>query len=160
MVRFDGGQSVETTRQSITIPNSVGWSPDGGIMYFTQTEAGTVFAWDYSAEDGSLSNERVFYKHQGTGGPDGFRIDVQGNMWHAIYGESRVIKISPEGKLIGEIKLPTRNITCTQFVGTELFITTASDPEGDEQSQKNGGALFRVDVGTTGVEPFEFKLKK
>ncbi len=81
------------------IPNSVGWSPDLKTMYFTDTIAATVFAWDYSAADGSLSNERVFYRHQGPGGPDGFRIDQHGYMWHAIYGESRVVKISPSGSV-------------------------------------------------------------
>ena len=117
-----------------------------------------MFAFDYDLADGSLSNERVFYKHDGQGGPDGFRIDAAGNVWHAIYGEGRVIKISPQGRVIGQINLPTKNITCTEFVGTELFITTASDDGGEGESKKYGGGLFRVDVGITGVAPHSFKF--
>jgi sugar lactone lactonase YvrE len=46
-----------------------------------------------------------------------------------------------------------------QFAGTELLITSASDHDsGDETSQRYGGAVFRVDVGTKGLEPFKYKL--
>jgi sugar lactone lactonase YvrE len=157
-MRFDLGKTKEVFRTGLSIPNSIGWSPDGKTMYFTHSTSQQVFAYDYNADDGAISNERVFYHHQGTGDPDGFRVDVEGNIWHAIYGEHRVIKISPEGKLVGEIKLPTKNITCTEFVGTVLYITTADDEEGEEESKKYGGGLFRVDVGITGVPPHNFKL--
>lgn len=127
-------------------------------MYFTDTIAKKVFAWDYSPADGSLSNERVHYTHEGPGGPDGFRVDKDGYIWHAVYGESRVIKISPdEGRIVGQIKLPTSNITCVEFAGTELFITSAADGVEGE-NVKYGGGLFRVDVGTTGLGHHEAKL--
>lgn len=142
----------------LKIPNTISWSPDKKIVYYTHSSSRVVYAYDYSLTDGSLSGHRVFYKHDGPGEPDGHRIDVDGNMWHAVYGESRVLKISPEGKVIGQINLPTKNITCCQFVGTELFITTARDDDGEAQSKELGGALFRVDVGTTGLEAFKFKL--
>ncbi len=142
----------------MTIPNSVGWSPDSKTMYFTHSTTRQVLAWDYSeADGGSLSNERVFYQHPGSGDPDGFRVDKDGYIWHAVYGESRVLLISPEGKLVGEIKVPTRNVTCVEFVGTQLYITTASDDSGEGDSKKYGGAVFKVDVGTTGLETFQFK---
>jgi sugar lactone lactonase YvrE len=142
----------------LKIPNTISWSPDKKIIYYTHSSSRVIYAYDYSLTDGSLSGHRVFYKHDGPGEPDGHRIDVDGNMWHAVYGESRVLKISPEGKVIGQINLPTKNITCCQFVGTELFITTARDDDGEAQSKELGGALFRVDVGTTGLEAFKFKL--
>ncbi|KAI3343599.1 hypothetical protein F4824DRAFT_14074 [Ustulina deusta] len=157
---FSGGPVAQSMRHPVTIPNALGWSPDRKIMYFTHSTERTVFAWDYSSEDGSLSNERVFYRHEGPGEPDGFRIDADGNLWHAVYGESRVLKISPEGKLVGQINLPTHNITCTQFVGTELFITTAAmeEGEGSDEAAQLSGAVFKVDVGARGLEPFAFKL--
>jgi len=129
-------------------------------MYFTHSTAGHVLAYDY-APTGELTNARVFYQHADTDGPDGFRVDVDGNIWHAFYGGSCVLRISPAGIVTGKINLPTRNITCVQFVGTELFITTAWDPdaEGGERSRELGGALFRVDVGTRGLDPFLFKLE-
>lgn len=141
----------------LKIPNSISWSPNNKVLYYTHSTARAVYAYDYSVGDGSVSNHRLFYQHQGPGEPDGHRIDRDGNMWHAVYGEGRVLKISPEGELIGQINLPTKNITCCEFVGTELFITTANDDGGEGLSKELGGALFRVDVGTTGLKPFKFR---
>ncbi|VUC32025.1 unnamed protein product [Clonostachys rosea] len=153
-----GHQAVEVLKDLI-IPNSVGWSPDNSIMYFTHSTAHQVLALDYDVATGQVTNQRVFYEHKGPGDPDGFRVDMEGNIWHAIYGESRVIKISPAGELIGQINLPTRNITCVQFAGTELVITTAADEDSDDEtSRRFGGAVFKVDVGVRGLELFDFRL--
>ncbi|KAK3375140.1 hypothetical protein B0H63DRAFT_268390 [Podospora didyma] len=158
LFRFDRGKTRNPIRTGLTIPNSIGWSPDSKTMYFTHSSDRQVLAWDYSAADGSLSNERVFYQHDGPGEPDGFRIDTNGNIWHAVWGESRIIKLSPEGKIVGQVKLPTKHITCCEFVGTELFITCADDNEGEGDSKKYGGGLFKVDVGVAGLPHHDFKL--
>ncbi|KAI1212948.1 uncharacterized protein F4807DRAFT_412186 [Annulohypoxylon truncatum] len=158
---FDGRtRAARTVRHPVTIPNSIGWSPDGRTLYFTDSVARTVFARDYDRETGDVSDERVFYRHDGPGEPDGHRVDVEGNLWQAVYGEGRVLKISPAGKLVGEIRLPTKNITCPQFVGTELYITTAGmeKDEGTAEEVELSGALFKVDVGVKGLEPNLFKL--
>jgi len=162
---FTSRQPPVVKKAPVTIPNSVGWSPDNKTMYLTHSSSRIVFAYDYSSEapaDGPvISNERVFYTHTGAGEPDGFRVDVEGNLWHAVYGESCVLKIDGvSGKVVGRVKLPTRNITCTQFVGTELFITTAGmeDGEGSEAEVARSGAVYRVDVGVRGLDLFEFKL--
>ncbi|MBE3046332.1 SMP-30/gluconolactonase/LRE family protein [Candidatus Bathyarchaeota archaeon] len=157
---FDGGKATEVV-PGLTIPNSVGWSPDLQTIYMTNSTAGEIIAHDYDHETGGISNRRLFYKHAGSADPDGFRVDVEGNLWSAMYGEGRVIKIDAQGKLVGEIKIPTQNATCTQFVGTEIFITTANDDEGNggEESKRLGGAVFRVDVGVKGLELFKYKLQ-
>ncbi|KAI1452253.1 hypothetical protein F4805DRAFT_41934 [Annulohypoxylon moriforme] len=159
---FDGStRKARSIRHPVTIPNSIGWSPDKRTLYFTDSVARTIFARDYDVESGDVSDERVFYLHDGPGEPDGHRVDVEGNLWQAVYGEGRVLKISPQGKLLGEIKLPTKNITCPQFVGTELYITTAGmeKDEGTAEEVELSGALFKVDVGVKGLEPHLFKLK-
>ncbi|KAI6090397.1 regucalcin [Hypoxylon rubiginosum] len=152
--------TTRTIRHPVTIPNSVGWSPDNRTLYFTDSTARTIHAYDYDVTSGAVSNERPFYVHDGPGEPDGFRVDVEGNLWQAVYGESRVLKITAQGKLVGEIRLPTRCITCPQFVGTELFITSAGmEPgEGTDEEVELSGALFRVDVSVKGLDPFLFKL--
>ena len=69
-----------------------------------------------------------------------------------------VLKLSPEGQIIGEIELPTRHTTCVQFVGTDLFITSGQDEDGSDESKRCGGALFRINVGVEGLKPFQFRL--
>ncbi|KAK4140344.1 uncharacterized protein C8A04DRAFT_32160 [Dichotomopilus funicola] len=158
LYRFTHGTAATRTRSGLTIPNSVGFSPDGRTMYFTHSTAREVIAWDYD-ESGEVSNERVFYRHVGQGEPDGFRVDTEGNLWHAVYGESRVLKISPAGELIGEVKIPTRNATCCELIGGgELAITTAGDDEGEGESKRLGGAVFRVQVGAEGTARYAYKL--
>ena len=128
-------------------------------MYFTHSTSQEVIAWDYDPSSGATSNERVFYRHEGTGDPDGFRVDTDGNLWHAVYGESRVLKISPEGKLVGEVKIPTRNATCCDLVGDgELVITTAGDGEGEGESKRCGGMVFKVKVGAVGAPRWAYKM--
>lgn len=151
--------SREEAVADLTIPNTPGFSSDGRTLFFTHSSARQILAFDYDVDGaGGLSNRRLFYQHDGTGEPDGFRIDVDGNLWTAVYGESRVLKISPAGVVVGEVRLPTRNITCVQFVGTELVITSAADEEGEGKSKEHGGAVFRVDVGTRGLDLHEFRL--
>ncbi|KAL7819337.1 hypothetical protein V8C44DRAFT_134664 [Trichoderma aethiopicum] len=161
LARFDSSKSKEEVLKGLVIPNGIGWSPDNKTMYFTHSQTREVFAFDYAPETGAVSNQRLWYRHEGPGEPDGFRVDVEGNVWHAVYGEGAVLKIDPRGRVIGRVSLPTRNITCVQFVGTELVVTSAADDEeedADETSRRFGGDVFRVDVGTTGLELFKFKL--
>jgi len=64
------------------------------------------------AADGvTLSGKRTFID-AGPGTPDGFRLDVDGNLWCG-WGMGRddldgVHVFSPQGKLIGRIRLPER----------------------------------------------------
>ncbi|KAI2630991.1 hypothetical protein GGR54DRAFT_180977 [Hypoxylon sp. NC1633] len=181
---FPGGRApAQPQRHPVTIPNSVGWSPDQRTQYFTNSTERVIFAWAYDPPDPTTNSttissstiststttstakpqDRIFYTHNGPGEPDGFRVDEHGYLWQAVYGEGRVLRISPAGELVGEVRLPTRNVTCVQFVGTELFITSAAMGEGEggggsEEEIALGGALFRVEVGVRGVEPFLFRL--
>lgn len=148
--------------EGLTIPNGVGWSRDHKTLYFTHSTEGTIYAYDFDATDGSISNKRVFWKLEGEGDPDGFKMDSEGYIWQAVYGQGRVLRLSPEGEIVGEITLPTRCITCPAFVGEELWITTAEeeDPEKYPESAKYGGGLFKVNVGVTGLQDYKFKLNK
>ncbi|KAF4501450.1 senescence marker 30 [Fusarium agapanthi] len=152
-------KSREVKLPNMTIPNTPGWSPDGKTLYVTHSNAREIYAFDFDIESGEISNKRVFYNHDGSGEPDGFRVDVDGFLWQAVYGEGRVIRIDPStAKIVGEIKVPTKNTTCVHFVGTELVITTAEDDEGEGSSRKNGGHVFKVDVGIRGLRLNDFKL--
>jgi sugar lactone lactonase YvrE len=86
--------------------------------------------------------------------------DVEGHIWHACFSGSKVIRISPEGKVVGEVLLPTRCITCVAFVGTEIYITSAEEPDPEKfpDSAKFGGNVFRVDVGVEGLPKHKAKL--
>ncbi len=101
----------------------------------------------------------MFWQHAGDGDPDGFKMDSAGFIWQAIYGESRVVRLSPQGTIVAQIDYPNAtNITCPVFVGTELWVTTAGGDESEEEAGKYRGGVFRVDVGIGGLKDFKFKL--
>ncbi|TQW00048.1 SMP-30/Gluconolaconase/LRE-like region [Cordyceps javanica] len=146
----------------LTIPNGVGWSPDRRTMYVTHSTARELLAFDYDpAAGGAMSNRRVHRRHEsGPAEPDGLRVDVDGHVWQALYGEGAVLRIDGRsGAVLGRVRIPTRNATCVQFVDEDLFITTAADEDGpDPESRRLGGAIFRVHVGVRGLDLFKFKI--
>ncbi|KAJ5731345.1 uncharacterized protein N7483_005853 [Penicillium malachiteum] len=161
LFRLDPDLSLHRVLAPVTIPNGIGWNLSDDTMYLTDSPTGKIFAFDFDAAAGAISNRRVHYDLGEPLEPDGFAIDVEGCIWSAIYGGGKVIRISPAGKLIGQIDLPTRNPTCPTFVGTELFITSAKDTRDDErfpQSMRYGGRVFRIDVGIRGKPKNEFRF--
>ena len=66
----------------------------------------------YDVVDGQrLANGRIFFAGEGEQAPDGFRCDVDGNLW-AGWGTGEgfdgVSIFAPSGDLIGRIHLPER----------------------------------------------------
>ncbi|OQR71915.1 regucalcin-like [Tropilaelaps mercedesae] len=109
----------------------------------------------------SLANGRVLVdfkldKWDGMGNLDGMTIDVQDNLWVALFGGSRVLHIdSRDGKLLSQVRIPSLNTTSVCFGGADLstlFVTSAGRhnvPEGLQEAQ--GGNTFAVtDLGTKG----------
>lgn len=162
LFRLDPDLKVHRVIESMTIPNGIGWNDADDTMYLTDSPTGKIYAFDFNPETGAISNRRVHFEFKGPGIPDGFAMDATGCIWSAIYGGGKVIRISQKGEVIGEISLPTRNVTCAAFVGTELFITTAKDEENDDQlpqSVRYSGRLFRVDVGVRGQPRHQFRFQ-
>lgn len=123
-----------------------------------------IFAYDFDAATGNISNERVYYESPQTEGagpavPDGHAMDEEGHIWAAIYGGSKVVRISPEGTVVAEILLPTRNITDVAFAGEDVFISCALDKEEDKypESAKNSGHIFKCHVGVKEFPLYKFR---
>ncbi|KMO38794.1 gluconolactonase [Methylobacterium tarhaniae] len=93
-------------------PNGLCFSPDESILYLVESRAQPnrrILAFDVAG--GRLTNQRV-HIDAGPGTPDGFRCDIDGNLWcgwgmgsDALDG---VMVYNPEGILIGRIRLPER----------------------------------------------------
>ena len=96
-------------------PNGLAFSPDEKILYVVESRATPnrlILAFDVGADGRTLSGKRVLIDAGPNGTPDGFRVDVDGNLWcgwgmgsAALDG---VMVFSPAGKPIGRIALPER----------------------------------------------------
>ena len=114
----------------IAVSNAICFSPDGRTMYFADSLAGVIRAWDY-AVDGSLSNARLFADTRALGsGPDGATVDAEGGVWVALVLAARLACFAPDGRLLRSLDLPVPYPTCPAFGGPSLetlFITSIRD---------------------------------
>jgi gluconolactonase len=95
-------------------PNGLCFSPDETKLYLVESRATPnrlIRVYDVIDGGTTLANDRVFVD-AGPGTPDGFRCDVDGNLWCG-WGMGTpeldgVVVFSPAGQLIGRIRLPER----------------------------------------------------
>jgi gluconolactonase len=111
-----------------TLPNGIGFSPDWRTLYVSNYGPDMyVKAFDLGP-DGKVSNGRTlisYEKHSGRGGPDGLKVDMAGNLWST--GPNGIRIITPQGKVLGQIKLPevAANLAFAQD-GHSVYITAST----------------------------------
>jgi sugar lactone lactonase YvrE len=149
----DGPKKME---DGIPITNGPTFSPDGKILYHTETLAKVIYAFDVS-ESGDLSGKRVFAEIEaGAGYPDGPIVDSHGCLWTGLYGGWGVRRYSPVGKLLTTVRLPCANVTKMAFAGPDLrtvYATTAWKGLSDAEraAQPLAGGLFRFETEVAGL---------
>jgi gluconolactonase len=97
-------------------PNGLAFSPDEKKLYVVGSRAEprrTIMVYDVIDNGTRLANGKVFIDAGPGGSPDGFRVDVDGNLWCGWgMGSAELdgVRIfDPEGKPIGHIDLPERS---------------------------------------------------
>jgi gluconolactonase len=109
-------------------PNGLAFSPDETILYVADSSSSHdpdrprhIRAFDV-VDGRKLANSREYCTID-TGLPDGFRVDVYGNVWTSA-GDG-VHCFGPEGKLLGKILIPqtVANVTFGGPRRNRLFIT-------------------------------------
>ena len=140
---------TDLVTEELDKPNGLCFSPDYKLLYVVDssgTKLGGIHVYDV-VDQVRLKNRRLFnsMEFQGrTGGSDGIRADVDGNIWSSAGwvgdGYDGVHVFAPDGGRIGQIRLPE---TCANlcFGGAKrnrLFITASQ-------------SLYAVYVGTSGA---------
>jgi sugar lactone lactonase YvrE len=162
LFRVQGDGSCRLMDKNITVANGIGWSPDRTIMYFTDSFRYSIYAYDYAATTGTISNRRTFVQTSPEGGiPDGLTVDSEGFVWSAYCGGWRVVRYNPEGKVDREYRFPVANPTSCAFGGEhldELYVTSANLglSENEKEQYPQSGDLFRLKVGVTGIDEPRF----
>jgi sugar lactone lactonase YvrE len=144
------------------ITNGPAMSPDGRTLYHTDTLSRTIYAFDV-AEDGGLSNKRVFVNIEKSGAyPDGPTVDAEGCLWTGLFGGWCLERYSPQGKLLQTVSFPCANITKAAFGGADLrtlYVTTAWKGLGEaaRAEQPLAGGLFAMRVDVPGLPQGEIR---
>jgi sugar lactone lactonase YvrE len=149
--------SVTLLRGGFGVTNGIEWSPDGDVMYVTDTAASTIFRASYGPVGvlGDLVPWVVGSAH------DGLVRDSEGCFWGAIYGGGRVERYDVDGVLLETVELPAPNITSVTFGGadmTTLLIGSARENLTEEQLEAapHSGAVFAVPTRVHGYPAYAF----
>ncbi|MCU0771616.1 MAG: SMP-30/gluconolactonase/LRE family protein [Verrucomicrobia bacterium] len=153
--------AVEVLDEGILLSNGLGFSPDGGRLYFTDTMDRKIYAYDVDAASGILKNRRVFVDvPRGEGLPDGLTVDAKGFVWSAQWYAGEVVRYDPDGKVERRLRVPVQQVSSVMFGGkdlADLYITSAGEywpsedqPPAFDPSGPMGGALYRTRPGVIG----------
>jgi gluconolactonase len=154
-----GRLDLVVTEEQVPDPNGLCFSPDYKKLYVASTGKGPgdtgpggkgdMHVFDVGT-DNKLSNQKLFSDFMVDGvkcGPDGVRCDVEGNVWCSsnagrAVGYSGVTVWTPEGKLIGRIRLP-------EICGNVCF----GGPKRNRLFMAASQSLYAVYVATQGAAP-------
>jgi len=157
-------------RGGMTNSNGLAWSLDGRTMFHADTTTHRIDCYDFDVATGEHSNRRTILTFPTDktapdygGRPDGATMDSEGMYWVAMFEGGRVLRISPTGEILREIKLPVRCPTSVCFGGPDLrtlYITSASQGRSREEIAQypHTGKVLSVRLDVAGREEPEYAI--
>jgi len=146
--RIDAAGTMSIVAEGINQPNGLAFSPDESILYIVESRSVPRKILAYDVVGGTkLAKRRVLIDAGPKGTPDGFRVDLDGNLWcgwgMGEAGLDGVYVFNPDGKLIGRIDLPERcaNVCFGGVHRNRLFMAAST-------------SLYALYVNTQGVGYF------
>jgi len=120
--RIDGRSGkLSLVTDALAGPNGLAFSPDEKVLYIVESRATpnrVIWAYDMSDDGTRIGRRRLAVDANGAGAIDGFKVDVDGNLWcgwgsngalDAKAEELDGVRIfNPHGQAIGHIHLPER----------------------------------------------------
>jgi len=150
------GSVEEKIVGGIKVSNGLAWSPDGRIMYHSDSRGGWIDAWDFDATGGAIGNRRRLRNHTpADGAPDGGATDVSGAYWSAGFSAECFNLIKPDGTLIAKHQVPAAP-TMPCFGGDDmktLFFTSLTEHASEAVNRRFplNGSVFMARVATAGT---------
>ena len=147
-----GSRKWVEVANDLNYANGVGVSPDQKTLYVSETVGNCILKFTVNA-DGSLSHRSNFAllnlltpdKSQSWWlGPDSMKIDRDGNIYVAQWFGGKILKISPEGKLLHVFPIAAGNGTTNVAFGEgdkDLYVTVVKDPD-DPQAK---GSVVKIE---------------
>lgn len=140
--RIDKGGKAMLLLDNLGTTNGITLSPDEKILYVNESVQRNI--WSFQVDkNGNLSNKKLLIRFDDFGF-DGMKCDKMGNLYATRYGKGTVVVISPEGKIIREIKLQGKNCSNLVFGGPDgktVFVT---------MQDRKGIEMFRNDIAGKG----------
>jgi gluconolactonase len=150
-----GSQKWVEVANDLNYANGIGISPDQKTLYVSETVGNCILKFNVNG-DGSLSHRSNFALlnlltpnkvNTWWLGPDSMKIDHHGNMYVAQWSGGKILKISPDGKLLRFFEIAAGDGTTNVAFGPgekELYVTVVKDPN-DPQSKGSIVMIPNVD---------------
>lgn len=124
-VTMDG---AEKKIDGLIVSNGLAFSPDGTMMFHSDSHGKWIDRWVFDANSGEISaRRRIVDLDEATGRPDGGATDADGCYWSAGISAGRLNRFSPEGEFISKFPVPVVAPTMLCFGGPDmktLFVTS------------------------------------
>ena len=144
----------------VKVSNGLAFSADGTSLFQSDTPNHVIYRFTFDAASGQVGERKVFARLPVKGEeavyggrPDGAALDAEGCYWSAQYEGGRVLRFSPQGEIIGVVRVPVTRPTMIAFGGADLrtlYITSAREgaPDDELALQPQAGGIFaaRLDV--------------
>ena len=171
LYKLDGETLTEIEGGMLTC-NGAAFTGDSRRFAHSDTPSHAVRVYDVDPEQGTLSNRRILHQFDkttnrgvgpGLGRPDGGSFDEDGAYWVAMFDGWRVLRLSPEGDILTDIRLPVQRPTMIAFGGADrrtAFVTSARTglSDSDLAAQPMAGGVFAFRVETPGVPEFPAQI--
>jgi sugar lactone lactonase YvrE len=141
LIRVDPDGAVTVEDNEVMFPNGTVITPDGSTLIVGESFGGRLTAFDV-ADDGSLSNKRVWAELPQGAVPDGICLDEQGGIWSASPTSNECIRQVQGGEITHRISLDRGAFAC--MIGADsLYVLTSSSSDPD-QCRANRDARVEV----------------
>jgi sugar lactone lactonase YvrE len=154
LYRVTADGRISKQQGGYAVSNGLAWSPDGRIMYHSDSTAGIIEAWDFDPATGARANRRTLATLSNDDGrPDGAATDADGNYWSAGPSAGCINCFSPAGELRRKWKFPVPGPTMPCFADGALYVTSLREGKSSQvlTDYPTLGGLFRAVAPAVGA---------
>lgn len=158
--------SLEITEvlSGATIPNGVAVMPSGKDVVWVDSPTQTLVLLPIDQMGRIGKPQNYFVIEESFGVPDGLTVDSEGGIWVAMWGGSKLIRVSPSREIDIQVEVGTKNTTSCAFdSANNLLITTATAALSDEDRMGIGAGgvwiLEQSKHGFEGLNPLVFGFR-
>lgn len=146
-----GSEKWVEVADDLNYANGIGVSPDQKTLYVSQTVSNCILKFTIET-DGSLSHRSNFAllgvltknkKESPWLGPDSMKVDSKGNIYVAQWFGGKILKLSPDGKLLHIFQTNAGDGTTNVAFGEgerELYVSVVKDPN----DPKARGSIVKI----------------
>ena len=162
LFRYAKDRFEPSTVTGLRTGNGLGFSPDGRVMYLSDSHPTVQRIWAFDLnDDGQPEHQRLFVDmNLHPGRPDGAAVDADGCYWICANDAGLVHRFTPDGRLDRSLPVPAAKPAMCAFGGPRLdrlYVTTIAPAEPiNGYDPSLAGAVFVLNPRCTGLadEPY------